>query len=122
MAVQSQSLRPLSRGDVVRGHRCADRQQIIRRLRGGTLMRYYSSARPEAIRPGGTRLPTARGLPITVGRLAERLAACNPGAVAAAVDLPAVAATADDYLLTALLAQEQTTGRWLRLPLVADEA
>jgi len=115
------------RGSVIaRHHRRAVRQQIIHRRRRGTVMRHYFSRpavichsnadavgpfrqlRPIPRHPGGMHPPTPRGsLPVSA-RSVQRLAARLPGAIAVAVDLPAIAATAHDNLAATPHAREQT--------------
>jgi hypothetical protein len=85
-------------------------------------MRHYFSARPKTAHPGGMLPAAAMGLLIALAGLAERLATRLSGAVAAAVDLPAVTAAAHDHLEVTPRAQEQTASPWPSLPVVADSA
>jgi lauroyl/myristoyl acyltransferase len=86
------------------------------------MMRHYFSARPQVAHPGGMLLLAATGLLIAFACLPERLATCLFGAVAETVDLPAVAAAANDHFATALPAKEQTARPRLALRIVADAA
>jgi hypothetical protein len=85
-------------------------------------MRHFLLPRPVAVHPGGVPPPA------TLARLVEptgRLQGPLPGprgAAAVAVDLPTVAAAADDHLTAAIRTQEQTARRSLKLRGVADAA
>jgi hypothetical protein len=81
---------------------------------------YFSLPRPPAGHLDGMHLPGMAGLPIPATRLAQRPAACLRGASARAVDLPAVAAAADDNLHTAADAQKQSARHQRSVARVAD--
>ena len=87
------------------------------------MMRHYFSARrPQAAHPGGMLLPAARAHLVAPAGLTDISAAGLPGTIAETVDLPAIAAAANDHFATALPAQEQTARRRPALRIVADEA
>jgi hypothetical protein len=129
------------RGSVVARHRRrAARQQITRRRGRGTVMRHYFSPpafiwhsnddavgpfrqlRPIPGHPGGMHPPTLRGSLPASARSVQRLAARLSGAIAAAVDLPAIAAAAHDDLAAAPHAHEQTPRPRGGLPVIAGAA
>ena len=124
MAVRHRSPRRLGRRCVVaRGHHRAAGQQITGGNRGGTMMRHFFSARrPQAAHPGGMLLSTARTRLVAPAGLPDILASGLPGTAAVTVDLPAVAAAANNHFAPARPAQEQTARPRLALRIVADEA
>jgi hypothetical protein len=124
MALRHRSPRQLRRRCVVaRGHHRAAGQQITGAKRRGTLMRHYFSARrPQAAHPGSMLLSTARTRLVAPGGLPDILASGLPGTAAVAVDLPAVAAAANNHFAPAHPAQEQTARPQLALRIVADQA
>ena len=118
----------LGRGGVVARHRRrAARQQIIRSPAAGNrdaslflvaaslichsngdAVGTLSQLRPIPGHPGGMHPPTPQGSLPASARSVQRLAARLSGAIAAAVDLPAIAAAAHDDLAAAPHAHEQT--------------
>jgi hypothetical protein len=124
MAVRNRWLRPVNRGDVVaRERRRLRRQQIIRRRRRGTLMRhFFSLPRPVATLPVGMQPLPASGVLAAPGGGTPCLTARLPRAPGGAIDLPAIAAVANDHLGTAAPAQEQTARPRFGLPVIADTA
>jgi hypothetical protein len=80
----------------------------------------FSLLRPPADHLGGVHLPGMAGLAIPATRLAQCPATCLPGASARAVDLPAVAAAADDNLRTTADAQKQAARHQRSVARVAD--
>jgi hypothetical protein len=124
VAVRHRWLGGLDRGGVVaRDRRRAGRQQITRRRRGGTLMRYYFSLpRPMAAGTLSTVLPTRQGVLVAAASFPQALAARLPGADPGAVNLAAVAPATDDHLAAAPPAQEQTGRNRLGLLVVAAAA
>src|ERR1035438_7515760 len=85
-------------------------------------MRHYFSPPPVATHAGGMGAPPGRARLIARTRVQQRLTARLRSTTAGAVDLPPIAATADDYLRAAAGAQEQAPQSRLRLRPVADEA
>ena len=76
--------------------------------------------RPPAARPGGMHPPTALARLVALASRAQGLQARPRSAAVVAVNLPPVAAAADDHLSAAAGTDEQTTRFVLRLPGVAD--
>lgn len=84
-------------------------------------MRHYFSPPPVATHAGGMGAPPRRARLIARTCVQQRLTARQRSTTAGAVDLPSIAATADDYLRAAAGAQEQAPQSRLRLRPVADE-
>jgi hypothetical protein len=131
----------LGRGGVVARHRRrAARQQIIHLRRRGTVMRHYFSLpplirhsngdavgifrqlRPIPGHPGGMLPATPRASLPALARCVQRLTARLCGAIAVAVDLPAIAAAAHDDPAAAPHAHVQTARPRSDLPVIADAA
>jgi hypothetical protein len=141
MAVHHCSPGQLGRGGVVARHRRrVVRQQITRCQRRGTVMRHsfslpplirhsngdavgtLSPLRPIPGHPGGMHPPTPQGSLPASARAVQRLAARLCGAIAVAVDLPAIAAAAHDDLAAAPYAHEQTARPGSALSVIAGAA
>jgi hypothetical protein len=84
-------------------------------------MRHYFSPPPVATHAGGMGAPPGRARLIARSRVQQRLTARLRSTTAAAVDLPPIAATADDHLATAAGTQEQSAQSRLGLRPIADE-
>ena len=85
---------------------------------GGT----FGQLRPIPGHPGGMHPPPPPGLLTATARSAQRLVAGLSGAIAVAVDLPAIAAAAQDDLAAAPCAHEQTARPQGGLPVIAGAA
>jgi hypothetical protein len=83
---------------------------------------YFSLPRPIPGHPGGMHPPTPPGSLPAPARSVQRLAARLSGAIAVAVDLPAIATAAHDDLAAAPHAHEQTTRPRSDLPVIAGAA
>jgi hypothetical protein len=71
---------------------------------------YFSLPRPIPVHPRSVRSPAGKACLVASGRRSLGLAACAMRAVAAAVDLAAVATAANDHLAAAGQTQKQPPG------------
>jgi hypothetical protein len=71
------------------------------------MMRHYFVPGAITAHPEGMGPPAAKARLVALGSCSQGLPACPPRAVAAAIDLAAVAATTDDHLAAAVQAQKQ---------------
>ena len=83
-------------------------------------MRHYFAARTIAAHPGRMLPAAAMARLVAPAGLSQCTEACPHGASAGAVDLPSVAATADDRLAAATRTQEQAARSRRGLPFAAD--
>jgi hypothetical protein len=86
------------------------------------VMRHFLLPRPPAAHPGGVHPAATMARLVAPPGLLDRPSPSLPGAGASAVDLTAVAATANDDLVAASGAQEQAARSRLGLPCVAEQA
>ena len=84
------------------------------------MMRHYFSARTIPAHPRGVSPTAAMARLVASAGLSECPPARSHGASPGAVDLPSVAATADDRLAAATRTQEQAARSRLGLPFAAD--
>jgi len=76
---------------------------------------YFSLPRPVTVHPRGVRSPAGKGCLVAPGGCSLRLPAGATRALAATVDLAAVATAADDHLAAAGQTQKQPPGEQLIL-------
>ena len=130
--------RPGRRRRVWPGHR-GRRQQITVDRRGSTVMRHFllpplrwhsngcavgtfSQLRPPTAHPGRVHAAATMARLVAPPSLPDRVSPRLPGTATGAVELTAVAATANDHLLAATGAQEQTTRGRISLTCLAGPA
>src|SRR4051795_8455722 len=85
-------------------------------------MRHFLLSRPVPAHPGGMPPPPTRARLIPPTSRLQRPLPCPRSAALLAVDLPAVAAAANDHLVSATSAQEQTARNTPGLPGIAAAA
>jgi hypothetical protein len=83
---------------------------------------FFSLPRPIATLPGSMQPLPARAVLAAPGGGTPRLTAHLLRASGSAIDLPAIAAAANDHLGTAAPAQKQTARPRFGLPVIADAA
>src|SRR4051812_2627400 len=109
MAVWPGRPEPGGEGSIVTHGRNRDRgEQTTRRRRGGTVMRHFLLSRPVTAHSGGVPPPAMRARLISPPSRLQGPLPCPGSAAAVTVDLPPIAAAANDYLASAAGAQEQT--------------